>query len=300
MYNIPTLYDYINTANSAVEPSTVHCKNTGLNFYFKKYLLQKAISVFEWEGLPSTWAKNYFLYILYCWGFISVVRTDKFGVIPQGCSFRGYNVFYQPTHAIIANPLLSGIIEPRIGDECEIIKLQPTYSGIMDIVSFYADLMSLTAEALGVNLVNSKLSYIFGAQSKAQAESFKEMFDRVGSGEPGVFVDKKLFNDDGTPGWFTFAQDLKNNFIAPELIDTLRSIIVNFERDIGIPNANEEKKERLTSFDLKANTDFSNCELWLDCLREGVDKVNALFGLDISVDWREDIKNGNIIDTGAI
>ena len=298
MYNIPALYDYVNTANSHIEPSTVHVKNTGLSFYFKKYLLEKAISVFEFK-IPENWAKNYFLYVLYCYGFISVIRTDRFGIIPQACSFRGYNVFFQPTHCVVCNPLLSGITQPQIGKECSLIKLQPNYSGIMDIISYYADLMSLTTEALGVNLLNSKYSFVFGAQNKAQAESFKEMYDQVASGEPAVFIDKNLYNEDGKINWLTFAQDLKNNFLGPELLETLRTIETDFERFIGIPNANEEKKERLTSFDLKASS-FSTCELWLDSLKEGIEQTNELFGLELSVDWREGIRTGESFNTGDL
>ena len=302
MYNIPVLYDYMNTANSKIEPSTVHVKNTNLSFYFKKYLMQKAISVFDFK-IPENWASNYFLYVLYCWGFIAVFDSTRygknFGIIPQACSFKGYNVFYQPTDCIVVNPLITGIKELKIGRDCSLIKLQPNYSGIMDIVSYYADLMALATEALGVNLLNSKYSFIFGAENQAKAESFKEMYDEVAGGQPAVFVDKKLFNEEGQPTWFTFSQDLKNSFLAPELLETLRTIETDFERFIGIPNANEEKKERLTSFDLKASS-FSTCEIWLDTLKEGIKQTNDLFGLDLSVDWREELKNGETFDTGAI
>lgn len=298
MYNIPVMYDYVNTANAHIEPSTVHIENTGLNFYFKKYLLEHAISVFDFK-IPENWAKNYFLYVLYCWGSLAVVRTDKYGIITQGCSYEGYNIYYQPTNAVICNPLLTGILNPRIGEQCEIIKLQPNYSGIMDIVCYYADLMTLATEALGVNLLNSKLSFVFGAENKAQAESFKEMYDNVASGQPAVFVDKKLFKEDGTMSWYSFQQNLKDNFIAPELLETLRTIRTDFERFIGIPNANEEKKERLTSFDLKASS-FSTCEIWLESLRESMDKVNKMFDLNLSVDWREGIKNGESFNSGLI
>ena len=49
----PYYYDYINKQNSTVKPSTVHIHNTGLSMFFKRYLLQRAISVFKWK-LPET------------------------------------------------------------------------------------------------------------------------------------------------------------------------------------------------------------------------------------------------------
>lgn len=287
----PYLYDYINAYNGSIDPSTVHVKNTGLNRYFQKYLMQKAISVFEWN-LPENWAENYFLYVLYCWGFIAVFETNKYGVIPQGCGLKGYNIFYQPTNAIITNPLLRGSIEPRIGQQCTIIKLQPNYSGILDIVDFYANLMALTTEALGVNLVNSKLSYVFGSENKAQAESFKKMFDQIASGEPATFIDKNLFDEEGRPRWFTFSQNLKESYLADDLLSCLRKIDAMFSTDIGIPNANTDKKERLITDEVNANNfeTRSKCVLWLDTLKKGIKETNEMFGLDLSVDWRKDLK----------
>lgn len=300
MYNIPAEYDYINYYNAQMDPSTVHIKNTAVNRYFVKYLLQKAISVFEWQ-LPPLWAKNYFLYSLYCFGFVAVVETDKFGVIPQACGLRGYDIFYQPTNAIITNPLLSGILEPRIGKECELIRLQPTYSGIMDIVSYYANLMAVATEALGTNLMNTKLSYVFGAENKAQAESFKKMYDEISSGEPAVFIDKQLFTDEGQPNWYSFSQNIKENYIGDELLTALRKIEAMYDTDIGIPNANTDKKERLISDEVNANNyeTMAKCSLWLEQLKEDIEKVKDMFGIELSVDWRKEVTD-NALDPGII
>ena len=60
---IPASYDYINASNAAVSPSTVHCRNTALSQYFRRYLLQKAMSLYKWK-LPEHWSKNYFVYVL--------------------------------------------------------------------------------------------------------------------------------------------------------------------------------------------------------------------------------------------
>ena len=99
-------YDFINRYNSQIKPSTVHTLENATTWYFKRYLIQKIISVFKFEGLPETWSQDYFLYTLFTWGFVAIVNTDKFGVIPQQCSLYGYDVFYRPTNVNIANPLL--------------------------------------------------------------------------------------------------------------------------------------------------------------------------------------------------
>ena len=209
---IPALYDYRNLYNSSFAPSTIHAQDTGLAFYFQRYLIQKIMAVFEFKGIPKNWDKSYFMYSLFIFGFVAVVKTDRYGVIPQHCSLSGYNIYYRPTNAVIANPLLRGIMEPRIGTECALIKMQPDYGGAWDIVAYYADLMALATESLGTNLVNSKLAYVFGAEDKNMAESFKKLYDTVASGEPAVFVDKQLFDEEGNPRWLTFDQNLKQNY----------------------------------------------------------------------------------------
>ena len=304
----PYYYNYINAETSQVTPSTVHVKDSGLCRYFTKYLLQKAMSVFEWD-LPETWNKDYFLYVLYCWGYVAVVNTDKFGVIPQGCGLKGYDVFYAPTHAVIANPLLSGILEPRIGTQCELLKLQPDFSGILDLVGHYAEQMALASQSVSVNLLNSKLSYVFTAKTKALAESLKKMYDQIASGEPAVVIDSRLKNAaDGEETWKAFEQNVGGNYIVTNLLADLRKIEAMFDTEIGIPNANTDKRERLIQDEVNANNieTYSKCAMWLENLQDACKRVNDMFGLSISVRWRVipemggDSDGGNIEPAGAV
>ena len=298
----PYYYNYINAETSQVTPSTVHVKDSGLCRYFTKYLLQKAMSVFEWD-IPETWNKDYFLYVLYCWGYVAVVNTDKFGVIPQGCGLKGYDVFYAPTHAVIANPLLSGILEPRIGTQCELLKLQPDFSGILDLVGHYAEQMALASQSVSVNLLNSKLSYVFTAKTKALAESLKKMYDQIASGEPAVVIDSRLKNAaDGEETWKAFEQNVGGNYIVTNLLADLRKIEAMFDTEIGIPNANTDKRERLIQDEVNANNieTYSKCAMWLENLQDACKRVNDMFGLSISVRWRKIPEMGGASDDGNI
>lgn len=291
----PYLYDSVNVANSRIDPSTVHIKGTGLNDFFARYLLQRAMSVLEFK-IPETWDRGYFLYILYCWGWIAVFNTAKFGVIPQQCGLSGYNIFYQPSAVVIGNPLLPNVKKLEIGKEAALIRLQPNYSSILDLVGFYANMMALTAEAAGVNILNSKFAYVFGAKNKAAAESFKKMFDQIASGEPAVVIDKSLYNEDGSRAWDTFTQNLGSNYIAGDLLNDLRSWEERFDTEVGIPNANTQKRERLITDEVNSNNfeTRSRVDLWIDTIRAGMKTANELFpGLDLSVNWREDLREGD-------
>lgn len=302
--NVPFNYNYINANTSTTSPSTYHAHNTELAYFFRKYLLQKAISVFKWE-MPKYWEKDYFLYCLYELGFLSVLETDKYGVIPQFCSLSGYDVFYRPTTATISNPLLGGINQLRIGKQCTLFKLQANYSGIMDIVNYYADLMAMCAKTAGVNLANSMLSYVFFAKNKQSAESFKKMFDQLQSGNLMAVVDKSLFDDDGGKLWDSFSQDVGKNYIVSDILADLRKIETMFDTDIGIPNANTDKKERLIVDEVNANNTEteSKCALWLENLQQACLETKEMFGIDISVDWRFKPKgamNGVSVNTGNV
>lgn len=281
-YEVEMLYD------SMQSPNIVHCSNTALVSYYTKYLFQKVLSVYKFEGLPEYWAKNYFLYVLFGHGYLAVINTDKYGVIPQMCGLAGYNVFYQPTKAIIGNPLLAGIRELEIGTQTEIIKLQPDYSGIMDIVTTYADLMGLCLETVGTNLLNSKLSYVFFRENNRAAESFKKLYDRFASGEPLSVVDKRLKDKNGEPAWQLFTQNVGQNYISNLVLDDMKTIEDRFNTDIGIPNANTQKRERMLVDEVNVNNvdTQSKVLLWLETMQDGVRKVNEMFGTNISVDYR--------------
>lgn len=291
---MPYSYEMINLFNSSYSPSTLHTKNTQMFTFFKKYLLEKVMSVFEFE-LPEMWDKNYFLYSLFLNGYLAIVNTDKFGVICQHCGLRGYNIYYNPTHAIIVNPLLTGILEPKIGTQCSLIRLQPDYSGVSDIVNYYADNMAMTAETCEMNIMNSKLSFLFAVRGKSQAESMKKILDQVMRGELGVFYDEKLkMGNDNIPLDF-FNNDLKKNFIAPELQDTLRRWEEMFCNEVGIPNIRSDKKERMIVDEVNSNNIecFTKAELWLETLKEGVEQTNKMFNLDLSVKLRHNEGGGN-------
>ena len=300
-------YDFINRYNSHIKPSTVHSQENATTWYFRRYLIQKILSVFEFEGIPETWDKDYFLYGLFLGGFVGIVETDKFGVIPQAgnfnCSLAGVNVFYRPTYLVITNHLLRGVLQPRIGVECELIKMQPDYGSCWDIVTYYADLLSLATESLAVNIVNSKLAYVFACDNKTVAESFKKMYDKLNEGNPAVFADSKLFDESGEPLWTTFQNNLKQNYVAGDMLDDMLKIDARFCTEIGIPNVNMAKASGVTDNEVEANNidTKSKVSLWLETIREGLDKVNEMFDLNLSVKLRfERSENNVVVDNGNV
>lgn len=291
-------YKIINEVMSQYSPSSIHTKDTELFRYYQRYLFQKVLSVFEFKGLNPNWPENYFYTVLFGFGFIAIADIPPFMVIPQHCTISGpLNVFYQPKEVIIANPAIRDLLRLEIGKDCEVIKMMPDWGSPMDIVNFYADMMALSAETAAVNTINSKLSYVLFAKNKAMAESLKKLYDQVASGEPATVVDKLLMNDDGSPNWDTFTQDLKGNYIAGQILEDMKQWEDRFNTDIGIPNANTQKKERLITDEVNANNvdTRTKSDLWLATMREGVSAVNKHYGMNITVDYRKRLLEGSKI-----
>lgn len=296
MDGIPTLYVENNVFGALCNPSGISVTNTALSAFFRRYLLQRAMSVFKWN-LPENWNKKYFLYALYLYGSVAVFNTDKFGVIPQACTLGGYNVFYQPLYARIANPLIKSTKPLVIDRDCALFTMTEDYNGIADLVNYYGDMMALTAESAGVNVINSRLAYIFFAKNKNIAESMKAMMDDITSGKPAVVVDKALKRDkDGNLDFQQFEQNLNSNFIAPDLMELLRTIENQFDCAVGINNCNQSKKERQIVDEVNANNEeiFVRADMWLEGWRETCAKINKMFGVNVSVDWR--VKRGELVE----
>ena len=285
-------FDYmdINNWETDVSPSTVHCKNTLLHRYFCKYLEERAMSVFKWTW-PEEWnaGKDFIRYVLARQGYFCITEVPKFGIVPINCTLKGYGLWYQPTDVIIANPKFTAALNRHIGTECTLIRLKPDYTGIWDIISYYADQLSLIMESAGVNLINTRLAYVFSTKNQAGADSLKTVFDLIAGGNPAVFVDKRLLNEDGSFNWQLFEQNVGGNYLVTDLVSDYRKVMADFDAMIGIPNANTDKKERLISDEVNANNveTYALSDLMLETLKMGVEETRSMFGdLGFDIEYR--------------
>ncbi len=286
----PYYYDYTNKVMSCEQPANLHVLNTETGRLFQRYLLKKAMGVFEWS-IPEWWDKDYFLYVLYTWGYVGIFDSgpDLFGVIPQQCGLRGYNVFWRPKDIVINNPLLPGINEKEIDIDCVVMKLQPDYSSIMDIVSYYAELMAQASAAISQNFWNTHISTVFFAENDAQQQSIKKAYDKMSGGDPMVVVNKNLMDPEtGKLRYDIMNRDVKQSYVIDQLLTDLRRIEAEYDTRIGIPNANTDKRERLISDEVNANNVETHilADAWMDNIQIAIEKIRNKFGIDISCDWR--------------
>ena len=290
-------YGWENLENSSFFPSTFHSLDNALAKYNFKYLFQRALSVFDFK-IPKEWEKNFFLNTLYGIGYLIVLNTDEFGKICQFGNIYGYDLYYQPAFATVVNPVFTerGIgnkySDLRIGKDCALLRLSPNYHGISDICRYYAEMLATAQSSLQVNLLNTKFSYIFGAKNKQQAETLKRMYDDIASGKSAVFIDKSLYDENGNLAISVLTQDVNSVYIGGNLLNDIRNILNDFDSMIGIPNSNLQKKERMIVDEANMNNFETKalCYVWKEMLDKDIDKINKMYDLDLSVEFRREVK----------
>lgn len=264
----------------ASKPSDVDGVLNSAAMYYRYYLLKKLFGRFDFR-IPDSWDKDYMLDALFMEGYFIVTDTEA-GIVPLRCGLTGINIYNHPTTAVVANPVL-GNFDRTIGVDCALVQLQANYGGVYPMINRYATMLAMCDSSIAVNLMNTKAAFVFGASNKAQAETFKKMYDQITCGQPAVFM-KDGLNDESL---YTF--HVKENYIADDVQLLKRKLVNEFLTEIGINNTNLDKRERLTDDEVNANDQevIANIQHWIDNITRGINDVNKMYGLDIGFSVRD-------------
>lgn len=288
----PLNYEAINAMAGSYSPSSVKAFNNETFAYWERSLFQRAASVFEWN-LPDEWSgkvKDFFLFCLYRFGFVAVSANDKYGVFFQPCTLSGFNFYYQPTRALIANPAYNAELE--IGRECELLKLTPDYCGIWDIIAYYAEKLSTLDNAINMSLINSKMAYVLGAKTKSASQALKKVLDKINKGQPAVIYDSRIMDSEEnrnsqSPFQFLERRNLKESYLTTDQLHDFETLLHNFDAEIGIPTLGIEKKERMVVSEAESRTidAISRATVWEETIKGSIKEVNKLYP-DLQIDIR--------------
>ena len=279
---LPLNYNQINLLSGTYQPSPVKNRNNKSFDYFVRSLFQRATTVFEWE-LPENWdgnVKDFFLYCLFRFGYVAISDFEKFGIGFQPCGLSGFNFYYQPTTAVIANPALDTSLELEISKECELLKLTPDYMGVWDVIEYHAKKLALLDEATDMSLINNKFAFFIGAKNKAAGQGIKKMLDLVNKGEPAVVWDMKIMNDptDKDVPFQEWKRDI-NEKLTTELLTNFQTIISDFDSEIGIPSNGFEKRERMITDEanIKQADGKARSVTWYETVQSSIEKIKKLY-----------------------
>lgn len=262
-------------------PDTVEGLNNKSFFYYYDKLRRMVYSIFSFENVPDEWDLNYFKENLFLNGLL-VVTDTRAGVLPLSCSTHGINYAGRPTDFLVNNPAL-GHISGKIGEDGELVFLDNflgTYKSLDPMIVRYAVLLSDIDCSLNVTLINSRVAHVFEAGTDAELKSFKKLYDNISRGEPAVFLRTTVDRN----GQHALFNNVKNSFIGRELLDVKRTILCEFLTELGVNNANTQKRERLNSDEVNSNNEelHVNTLEWQENLKNCLNKVNEKYGLNIT------------------
>lgn len=220
--------------------------------FYKRELTRIVKGMFEVE-FPDEWNDDYFLDIILFYGYVCITDTAV-GVVPLRSTLKGINYNDFPTSVLSTLPIL-GNIERTLGVDAQITYFEwnyrtRTFYTFDEIIRIFSQRLASCDCGVDVNIMNSRLAYIAEAETRAQADTIKYMIDRITDGEPLVVYRANSLT--AQPLNLVF-NNLRQNFITPELLDAKRSIMNEFLTLLGVNNANTDKKERLITSEVDAN-----------------------------------------------
>lgn len=273
-------------------PKNVSGLNNSSYIFYRNQLYLKVFSIFDFKNIPSTWDIDYLYDNLFRNGYLAIFNENGVNYC-LNCGVSGINVYNRPTDVIVSNPIL-GNINKKIGNDCELLYfnfINGCMMGIEPLIKRYALLLAQCDGTLNTTLMNSRVAHIFECENDSDLKTIQKIYDDVTSGRPCAFVKK------GREPLNTGVQkdflNVKNTYIGNDILLTKRTILCEFLTEIGINNANTQKRERLNSDEVNANNNEIMCliSVWLNTMQRCLEKINTMFNLNVNVEFNKDIIN---------
>lgn len=251
--------------------------------YWRGLLREKVYQLFEWGGLPPTLPSSEIMKRLISYGAAPIFYSSAVeNYVTCDFSLSGVDIYNHPTTVTYAQPRL-GSANLEIGKEVEVISFYTEYwfsrFRFQNVIKRYAKLLADLESTMDIGLVNSRITRIFNGNDQKKSNEIIRVYKAFRAGEfdvvtaPTVLDDIKEFMN-GESGVVDFA----------ELITLRDSLIKAFFEEIGI-NYVARKTERFLKDELTSNDQMLTASITpiLTSVKNGVSRVNALFGTSISV-----------------
>ncbi len=270
---------------------------TYLQYYNR--LLELAINMYEWKNLPDTVDERFLELTLFSDGMAVFFRDDILGELCLQCMIGGeLDVYRIP---IDRTAYATNGYQMRLNNQNSVIIFNNyTHTNSMLDVEMYASRLYEIERTIDVNVKAQKTPLIVRA-TENQRLTMKNLYMQYAGNEPFIFGDNNLDMD--------AIKVLPTNapYVADKLNILKRQIWNEALTYLGIENSNTEKKERLVSDEVNSNLGGVAAQRFcrLNARRKAADQINKMFGLNIEVDFREEVKemfrdDGNEEEKGGI
>lgn len=260
-------YDYLEKKrNIGIEDEITYNKTMAM---FKYHNLPESLPCYELENLLQ---KN---------GFACVAKVESELYAFDGGLGGEPDVYYRPTICTVANPALNLSKDFVINKDCAIVKNDSNMVGLSHTISKYNTLITENEITILIALINSRMSIIFSGADSATKTSAEQYLNMIKQGKLGVISDNAFLESLS----INMGNNTRNN-VFEDLIRLNMYLKASLNNSIGLNSNTALKKERL----ITAEIDVNNTSLYpliddmLECRRIGVEKINELFGTEITVE----------------
>lgn len=241
----------------------------------------KTMAMFKYHNLPDTIPCYELENLLQKNGFACVAQVEGSLYAFDGGLGGEPDVYYRPTICTVANPALKLTRDFEIDKDCVIVKNDSNMVGLSHTIAKYNTLLAENEITMLIALINSRMNLIFSGADSATKASAEQYLNMIVQGKLGVISDN------------AFLESLKiqigstnRNNVFEDLIRLNQYLKAGLNNAIGLNSNSAMKKERL----ITAEIDVNNTALYpliddmLECRRIAIEKINAMFETDISVE----------------
>lgn len=270
---------------------------TYTDYFYRLMLIAR--SLFKWEGLPNgideKWIEKYLFYE----GTCVFYKDPNLGFMVTKWSTEGtLNAYDEPT---TIRPYATNTMELNNGElldnneNCVIIRNNDDMIPTFPTIQLYSADLTNIKRTIDTNISVQKTPTVVTCTDK-QKLTFKQAIKQRDENEPVIYGDKNI--------------DINSinvlNTSAPIVFDKLQIQKNNIWNEcmtfLGINNANTDKRERLVDDEVQANNQLikANEDVMLKAREKACELINKMFGLNISVKRRTDLKMANMEDNSDI
>lgn len=261
--------------------------NNAAYLQYYNRLMELSISMFEWKNLPYTIDSRFLELILFSDGMAVFFKDDILGYLALRTTIGGHlNVYQIPTERMAYAS--NGYQRHLTGDDSVIIFNNMIHTNSLMAVETFAKRLYNLDRAIDVN-ANAQKTPILITCEESQRLTLKNVYMQYDGNEPVIFGDKNL-NPNSLKVLTTGSP-----YVADKLYQLKTQIWNEALTYLGISNVNIQKKERLVSDEVMRNMGGTIASRYsrLNARRQACEEINRLFGLDISVDYRQDYREAD-------
>ena len=258
-----------------------------LSEYYIKDTLIRTQKMFNYNNLPKTIPKEQLELLLQRNGYAVITKVNGDLYAFYGGLGGEPNEYYLPTIATVANPALKFSKSMVIDKECVVIKNDVMFMGLMPLIQSTSYLLAQADISFKYALINGRMKAIVTAPNDEVKASLDEMFRQIEKGSSlKVVVDDDLMNE-------LKVSPYGSNDNGIDIIELKQYIIGSFYQKLGIQSNFNMKREALNSAESALNDDilYPLIDEMLEERQKGVEKINELYGTNISVElssvWKQ-------------